>query len=163
MRGRKSASLLFVGTIIGASLLAGPAQSQTSSTTATSPGIFDTESLDGSGNNEANVNQGKTNTIYPRVAPANYADGRSQPISGPSSRAVSNRIIADKAQNIFSERGVSQWGNVWGQFIDHNIGNRNENGEKAAIGFNANDPMEDFSNDIGNIPFTRSGAAAAPA
>jgi len=54
---------------------------------------------------------------------------------------------------------VSQWGNVWGQFVDHNIGLRNENGEKADIAFNANDPLEEFSNDLNVIPFNRSGAA----
>jgi len=39
---------------------------------------------------------------------------------------VSNRIFNDINANVFSERGVTQWGNVWGQFVDHNIGHRDE-------------------------------------
>jgi len=150
---------LFVSTIIGAAFMAGPAQSQTSTSSSSSPGIFDIQSLDGSGNNEGKPDQGKANTNYPRVGPASYTDGRSKAVTGPNSRFVSNRVINDVHQNIFSDRGVSQWGNVWGQFLDHNIGLRNENGEKANIPFNANDPIETFSNDLGVIPFNRSGAA----
>jgi len=159
LRGRKPVSLLFLSFIVGASVLAGPAQSQTSGSTDTSPGIFDIESLDGTNNNQGNANQGAANTNYPRVGPASYVDGKSKPVSGPNSRFVSNRIINDVHQNIFSDRGVSQWGNVWGQFLDHNLGLRNENGETANIPFNANDPQETFSNDLNVIPFNRSGAA----
>ena len=72
---------------------------------------------------------------------------------------MSNRIFNDVNQNVFSERAVSQWGNVWGQFLDHTFGLRQENGTTANIPFNQNDPMESFTNTLGVVPFVRSAAA----
>ena len=71
---------------------------------------------------------GKAGTTYPRRAPANYADRRGKPVTGPSPRYVSNRIFSDTSQNLFSENGVTQWGAVWGQFLDHTFGLRQETG-----------------------------------
>lgn len=117
-------------------------------------------SLDGSGNNLRHPDWGMANTPYLRVAPANYADGASQPVSGPPTRYVSNRIFNDEAQNIFSENNVTQWGFVWGQFLDHTFGLRQEaGGEDAPIAFNATDPLEDFQDTLGIIPFARTPAA----
>ncbi|TMG57251.1 MAG: peroxidase [Chloroflexi bacterium] len=79
---------------------------------------------------------------------------------GPSPRYVSNRVFNDGGQNLFSENGVSQWGWVWGQFVDHDIGLRNEQpGESAPIAFNTNDPLEAFTDDLGAIAFSRTPAA----
>jgi hypothetical protein len=118
-----------------------------------------TQALDGRGNNQNNPDWGRAGTPYSRFAPARYADGKSQPVAGPNSRLVSNRIFNDVNQNIFSENGVSQWGNVWAQFLDHTFGLRDENGTVANIPFNQTDPLESFTNTLGNIPFTRSAAA----
>ncbi len=120
---------------------------------------FEIQSLDGSGNNQTITTWGKAGTNYSRVAAARYADGHSQPVSGPNTRFISNRVTNDVHQNVFSEHRVTQWGNVWGQFIDHNIGLRDETGETANIPFNASDPLETFTNTLGVIPFTRSKAA----
>ncbi len=120
---------------------------------------FEVQSLDGTGNNAANPTWGKAGTNYTRVAPARYADGLSQPVAGPNSRFISNRIINDVHQNVFSEHRVTQWGNVWGQFLDHTFGLRDGAGETANIPFNSADPLEEFRNDLGVIPFTRSRAA----
>jgi peroxidase len=121
---------------------------------------FQVRSLDGSGNNVRNPTWGQTNTQYGRVAPANYADGIARPVSGPPTRLVSNRIFNDSAQNLFSENGETQWGFVWGQFLDHTFGLRQEaGGEAANIGFNRNDPLEEFRNDFGSISFIRTPAA----
>jgi hypothetical protein len=117
-----------------------------------------TQALDGRGNNRNNPDWGRAGTPYTRIAPARYADGKSQPFGGPNTRFVSNRIFNDEAQNIFSENGISQWGNVWGQFLDHTFGLRDEAGTVANIPFNAADPLEEFTNTLGNIPFTRSAA-----
>jgi hypothetical protein len=117
-----------------------------------------TQALDGRGNNQNNPDWGRAGTPYTRFAPARYADGKSQPVAGPNSRLVSNRIFNDANQNIFSENNESQWGNVWGQFLDHTFGLRDENGTVANIPFNQADPMESFTNTLGNIPFTRSAA-----
>src|SRR5262249_9363362 len=75
--------------------------------------FFEQRSLDGSGNNQNHSSWGKAGTDYVRVAPANYADGIGQMVSGPSARYISNRIFNDDGQNIFSENEISQWGWAW--------------------------------------------------
>src|SRR5262249_13939297 len=82
--------------------------------------------LDGTGNNQNHPHWGQAGTNYIRVAPANFADGISKEVAGPPTRYVSNRIFNDVGQNLFSENNVSQWGWAWGQFLDHDIGLRNE-------------------------------------
>src|SRR5881397_20662 len=80
--------------------------------------------------------------------------------TGPSLRYVSNRIFNDVGQNIFSKDGVTQWGWVWGQFLDHDFGLRDERpAENAPIGFDEADPLEAFANDLGAIGFARTPAA----
>ncbi|HET6215257.1 MAG TPA: peroxidase family protein, partial [Micromonosporaceae bacterium] len=119
---------------------------------------FPVESLDGSGNNVANPTWGQSGRPYLRVAPTAYADGIAAAATGPNSRFVSNRLINDSNQNVFSERRVTQWGWQWGQFLDHTFGLREETGPTATaanIAFNAADPMETFTNTLGVIPFTR--------
>ncbi len=120
---------------------------------------FEIQSLDGSGNNLAHPTWGKVGSQYTRVAAANYADGRGAPVSGPNVRLISNRVIQDLGQNIFSERRNTQWLWTWGQFLDHTFGLRQENGEAADIPFNSNDPLEKFTNTLGVIPFVRTPAA----
>jgi hypothetical protein len=122
-------------------------------------GTWEVETLNGLFNNPDDPQAGATGDRYLRIGPARYADGRSQPVSGPDPRYVSNRIFNDTNANVFSERGVTQWGNVWGQFIDHNIGLRQDNGTVANLPFNAADPLESFTDTLGVIPFTRSAAA----
>jgi hypothetical protein len=118
---------------------------------------FEVQSLDGSGNNKAHPEWGKAGQPYPRVAAARYADGRSQPVSGPNSRFISNRVFQDLGQNIFSEHRATQWLWTWGQFLDHTFGLRDENGTAADIPFNSADPLEKFTDTLGVIPFSRSG------
>ena len=77
--------------------------------------------LDGSENNLLNPEQGMAGTAFTRVAEAAYADEFNAMESGPNPRFVSNRIYNDNAENIFSENGVTHWGFVWGQFIDHTL------------------------------------------
>jgi hypothetical protein len=122
------------------------------------------QSLDGSGNNVANPTWGQRNTAYSRVAPVGYRDGISVPNDGPNPRFISNRIINDNSQNIFTGRGSTQWLWQWGQFVDHDIALAAPcvpppecagGGLPDNIPFNANDPMEQFRNDLGVIQFTR--------
>lgn len=120
---------------------------------------FEVQSLDGRGNNAANPTWGQSGRPYARVAATRYADGRSQPVTGPNSRLVSNRLHNDVHQNVFSERGVTQWGFVWGQFMDHTFGLRDEAGTAANIAFSSADPLEEFTNTLGVVPFTRSAAS----
>jgi peroxidase len=121
---------------------------------------FASRTLDGSGNNLRHPEWGRAGTLYLRVAPTNYANGISSMATGPSMRYVSNRVFNDVGQNIFSKNGVTQWGWVWGQFIDHDFGLRDERAaENAAIGFDRADPLEEFANDLGVIGFSRTPAA----
>lgn len=122
-------------------------------------GIWEAQSLSGVNNNPNVPTAGAAGDQYLRIGTAHYADGRSQPVSGPNARVVSNRIFNDTNVNVFSERGVSQWGFVWGQFLDHTFGLRQENGTTDNIPFSTTDPLESFSNTLGNIPFVRSAAA----
>src|SRR3954470_23782204 len=122
-------------------------------------GTWEAQSLNGVNNNPFSPNAGAAGTRYLRIGPARYADGRSQVVAGPSVRYISNRIFNDSNLNVFSDRGVTQWGNVWGQFVDHNIGHREENGTAANIPFSATDPLESFTNNLGVIGFNRSAAA----
>src|SRR6185436_19845599 len=87
-------------------------------------------------------------------------DGRSEMVEGPDARFISNRIFNDGGQNIFSENQLSQWVWVWGQFLDHTFGLRQEKSDETInIPFDADDPLESFTNDLGVLPFTRTPAA----
>jgi hypothetical protein len=138
--------LLVVATVVGAdSVGADPTSGRT---------------LNGSGNNVAHPAWGQAGTQYRRVASPNYADGIGQMVSGPSPRYISNRVFNDVGQNLFSENGISQWGWAWGQFIDHDIGLRDEQpAETADMPYDRHDKLEDFSNDVGTLAFARTPAA----
>ena len=125
-----------------------------------STGPIVVRALDGSGNNLRHPDWGKAGTQYLRVAPANYADGIGKMVSGPSPRYVSNRVFNDVGQNLFSENGISQWGWAWGQFVDHDIGLRDETpAESVPMAFDVKDPLESFQNDFGGLAFSRTPAA----
>ena len=121
--------------------------------------LGEVRSLDGSGNNPDDPTLGAAGTIYPRTAPARYADDVGEPVDGPSERYLSNRIFNDTNQNIFSEGGVTHWGFVWGQFLDHTFGLRATGDEDLVLDFDPDDPLESFTNDLGAITTTRSAAA----
>ncbi|MGB2567050.1 peroxidase family protein [Micromonospora citrea] len=161
-RSAKAAQAAVVALVVAAGVgLSGPANAG-----AARPdrilGLWEVQSIDGSGNNRANPSWGKIDTIYPRVGPAWYADGLNEIVDLPPERYVSNRIFNDVDQNIYSPNGVSQWGFVWGQFVDHTIAQRlgrrlvSPPGETRNIVFDNADPMESFRNDIGIVPFDRS-------
>src|SRR5215471_5344048 len=105
---------------------------------------FALESLDGSGNNVNHPTWGQSNLAYARVGTAHYADGIGSPVSGPNARNISNRVINDKSQNVFSERRLSNWAWTWGQFLDHTFGHRIETGTGADamnIALSTTDPL----------------------
>src|SRR3954463_2026736 len=129
---------------------------------AADAGALDTPSraLDGSGNNVDHPDWGRAGALYLRVAPANYADGIARPGAGPPTRYPRNPHFNHLPQNLFSENAVTQWGFTWGQFLDHTFGLRQEaGGENAPIAFSTADPLETFTNTLGNIGFTRTPAA----
>jgi hypothetical protein len=116
--------------------------------------------LDGHDNNLRHNDWGRANTLYLRVAAPNYADRVSVMNGGPSVRYVSDRVFNDTGQNIFSENALTQWAWVWGQFMDHDFGLRDETpGESARLAFSASDPLETFTNDLDGMGFARTPAA----
>ncbi|MEV4482712.1 peroxidase family protein [Micromonospora coxensis] len=161
-RSAKAAQAAVVALVVAAGVgLSGPANAGAARSDRIL-GLWEVQSIDGSGNNRANPTWGKIDTIYPRVGPAWYADGLNEIVDLPPERYVSNRIFNDVDQNIYSPNGVSQWGFVWGQFVDHTIAQRlgrrlvSPPGETRNIVFDNADPMESFRNDIGIVPFDRS-------
>ena len=121
---------------------------------------FVLRTLDGSMNNREHPEWGRAGTPYARIAPATYGDGAGTMVAGPNSRAISNRVFNDLGVNLFSERGASQWVWAWGQFLDHDLGLRDETpAESAPIAFDAADPLESFKNDFGSMSFARTPAA----
>jgi hypothetical protein len=122
--------------------------------------LRDARTLDGRGNNADSPAMGAAGTPYLRVAPPAYPDGKGAMVRGPSARLVSNRVFNDLGQNLFSQNDASQWGWIWGQFVDHDINLRDSTpGEKAPIPFDPKDPLERYRNDMGAISFHRTPAA----
>jgi hypothetical protein len=113
--------------------------------------------LDGSGNNVAHPTWGQAGTAYPRVGPANYADGVSSMQGGPSPRRISNRVLNDVGQNP-SARTTARNGAGSGDTIDHDIGLRDETPGETSIPFDANDPLG-LWNDPGRWPQPHFGRA----
>ncbi len=142
---RRAVALVAVGTFLGS----GVSQAE--------PNAFEIQSLDGRGNNRAHPDWGTAGEAYSRLAPTRYADGVGQPVAGPNARYVSNRIFADGGQNFLSDRDVSQWAQVWAQFMDHTFGLREDTATDASIPWDNDAPMEHVRNDLGSIPMRRSG------
>jgi hypothetical protein len=127
---------------------------------AGSPALaFEARSLDGSGANLAHPQWGAAGQPYVRLAPARYGDGVGAMEGGPSPRYVSNRIFNSNGLDLFSERNVSQWGWVWGQFLDHTFGRAEPGTEEAPIPFDSSDPLESFEDTFETIPFARNAVA----
>ncbi len=120
---------------------------------------FEVRSLDGSENNLAHPTWGQAGTSYQRLAPAHYADGVGAMVNGPNPRRISNRVFNSLGVDLFSERNVSQWAWVWGQFLDHTFGLAQEGSEDASIPLRSTDPLESYHDDVPAIAFTRDAVA----
>ncbi|MEO9023434.1 MAG: peroxidase family protein, partial [Solirubrobacteraceae bacterium] len=90
---------------------------------------------------------------YLRLTFPRYADGIGAMEGGPSPRYVSNRIFNSLGVDLFSARYVSQWGWVWGQFLDHTMGLARTGSVSAPIPFDPTDPLESYHNATGSIAF----------
>jgi len=82
----------------------------------------DFRSIDGTGNNLANLSWGSVGVDLLRKAAAAYADGASAPAGStrPSARAISNAIAASGGE-LVNDRNMSAMVYAWGQFLDHDI------------------------------------------
>ena len=81
------------------------------------------QSIDGTGNHLENPQWGSAGENLLRVAEAQYADGISEPAGSdrPSTREISNLLSAIEAEGQVSQRDLSAFVYVWGQFLDHDI------------------------------------------
>jgi peroxidase len=120
-------------------------------------------SIDGSGNNLGHPAWGQAGTALLRIEPVvHYADGISSPAlpGNPSARYISN-ALSDQTDpsnpsqdlSILDSRGMSDFGYVFGQFLDHDIDLTGGGG--AEFDILANQSGDPF-NPPGIIPFTRS-------
>lgn len=77
-------------------------------------------SLDGSGNNLADVGMNAAGAAFDRSTPAHFADGVSVPLDGfPNARDISNTVVAGESPD--NPQGLSGYIYAWGQFIDHDL------------------------------------------
>ncbi|MEA2214409.1 MAG: peroxidase [Solirubrobacteraceae bacterium] len=129
------------------------------SAAAAQPWSFAPESLNGAGNNRAHPRWGEAGTPYLRLTRPRYGDGIGALAAGPSPRYVSNRVFNSVGVDLFSARYVSQWGWVWGQFLDHTFGLAKTGSDPAPIPFAPGDPLERYRSATGNIAFARDAVA----
>jgi peroxidase len=82
----------------------------------------ETRSMDGTGNNHANPNQGATNSPLRRESVPHYADGVSAPSGAkrPNPRVISNQLCFSEAE-IVNQYSLSNFIWAWGQFLDHEL------------------------------------------
>lgn len=123
--------------------------------------------IDGSGNNLENSEFGATNTALLRIAENDYADGVSTPAGEdrPSAREISNTLSAADPEGNTSERDLTSFVFIWGQFLDHDIDLSLEpEDEQDAESFDIEVPTGDalfdpFGTGEATIPLTRSAFA----
>ena len=97
---------------------------------------------------------------YLRVAPANYADGITQPGRRPVDALRQQPHLQRRAQNLFSENGVTQWGfGGASSWTTRSACARRPAARARRSRSTPSDPLEEFRNDFGAIEFTRTPAA----
>ena len=105
--------------------------------------VTEFRSLDGSGNNTSNPAFGQAGQGLLRAAPANYGDGIGSILATrPNARAISNIVHAQSSPQPDARR-MSEFGWIWGQFIDHDIDHTllGDPGDQATIMIPNPDPV----------------------
>jgi hypothetical protein len=79
--------------------------------------------FDGTNNNLDNPELGSTHERLLRLAPAEYGDGVSSlgGVGRPSPRHISNMLVGQAPNAPTSDRALSAFIYIWGQFLDHDI------------------------------------------
>jgi peroxidase len=123
--------------------------------------------IDGTGNNVNHPAWGSAGADLLRKAPAAYADGFSTPAGAdrPNPREISNAIVAHPDGETSSDRQMSAYIYIWGQFLDHDL-DLTQPPEAGGEAFNVPVPAGDPYFDPGNtgaqvIGLTRSRYDAA--
>ncbi|QBR70819.1 peroxidase [Beijerinckiaceae bacterium] len=81
-------------------------------------------SIDGSGNNLADLTLNQAGTDFTRLGPANFADGFAAMQPGPNPREISNIVVAGGPVNATMQvegTALSSMMSAWGQFMDHDL------------------------------------------
>ena len=88
--------------------------------------------IDGTGNNLTHSAWGSAGVDLIRKAPAAYADGYSTPAGAdrPGAREISNALVAHPDETS-SDRQMSAYIYVWGQFLDHDLDLAPQDGKRA--------------------------------
>ena len=123
-----------------------PANEDPANEDPTSGAFTEVRSIDGSGNNLETLEAGAANTELTRLADSDYADGISEPAGEdrPSAREISNALSAADPDGTTSERDLSSFVFIWGQFLDHDIDLSLEpEREEDAIAFDVDVPTGD--------------------
>jgi peroxidase len=117
--------------------------------------------IDEIGNNTADPTQGTAGTDLLRLSPVAYADGKGSPSlpNNASARVISDilnnqAVPGDPSEDLATvdKNSLSDFGYVWGQFIDHDMDLTPTNpNETLQILADPNDPSQ-----MGNQTFTRS-------
>ncbi|MCA9157620.1 MAG: hypothetical protein KDA72_04795 [Planctomycetales bacterium] len=119
-------------------------------------------SIDGTNNNLENPELGSAGEELLRIADADYSDGISTPAGDdrPSAREISNVLSTADPEGTRSDRGLSAFIYVWGQFLDHDIdltSDQGAGGESFDIEVPTGDPQFDpASTGTATIPLIRS-------
>ncbi|MFN9986476.1 MAG: peroxidase family protein [Pirellula sp.] len=110
------------------------------------PGSFETYSVNGTGNNLAQIEWGSTDEQLLRLASPQYSDGISSPggTNRPSAREISNMVSDQGSSGMVNQGRMSAFAYAWGQFIDHDLGlTPTGNSEKLSIAIPKGDPYFD--------------------
>lgn len=119
-------------------------------------------SIDGTGNNQTNVDLGAAGQPLLRVADNGYADGVDDPAGAdrPSAREISNLLSENGDVDEMNDRNLSAFLYIWGQFLDHDIDltePQGHEGEFFPVDVPLGDPLFDpFATGDQVIPLTRS-------
>jgi len=88
----------------------------------------DFREFDGGNNSPLHPSWGEAGAQLLRTAPAEYADGLSEPAGQdrPGAREISNTVCALEEEDVGEEaprndRSMSDWIYAWGQFVDHDL------------------------------------------
>jgi len=117
-------------------------------------------SVDGTGNNAGDPDQGSTDEQLLRSTTIEYADGISEAAGAdrPSAREVSNAVAA-QSESIVNSRHLTDMAWLWGQFVDHDIDltTNADPAESMPIEVPEGDPYFDpFNTGTATIGFNRS-------
>ncbi len=126
---------------------------------------FENRTLDGTGNNLTNLDQGAAETNLIRFGyPAVYPDGHGdvlETVDQPNARDVSN-LINDQDESIVNDRHLTDWIVQWGQFLTHDLDltgngsafNELSDGTTGEFSIAVDDPQDPIGPNA--IPFNRS-------